>query len=138
MTNSEHYLFLARILITSLVIVGCFDIVRFVFKQWKNRQRIVTIDGVIYKNYVTIHDALESDDITLLHEIIKAGEYINAVDAGGNTPLIYSCICESSDEIVKVLITAGADINAKNKKGETALDIAQAKKLYSIVNILNA
>lgn len=43
-----------------------------------------------------------------------------------NTPLHWACMAQNSN-VVMLLVRAGADLDAKNSMGETALDIAQQK-----------
>jgi len=43
----------------------------------------------------------------------------------GNTPLIYSVIWFPDSEVVKLLLSNGANVNARNEKGETALGVAE-------------
>ncbi|MHB9146875.1 MAG: ankyrin repeat domain-containing protein [Candidatus Amoebophilus sp.] len=60
-------------------------------------------------------------------------EYVE--DKYDYTPLL--CACENDHlEVVKYLIEKGADINAKNQKGETPINIARQKKYKALVNLL--
>ncbi len=55
----------------------------------------------------------------------------------GTTALIWAAQHGSSD-IVKLLVENGAIINAKNHKGETALDFAKAGKYSEIISYLES
>ena len=62
----------------------------------------------------------------------KNPEAVNARDADGNTPLmrwVMSMCTTSSCRVGEFLVSRGADLDAQNKKGETALMIA-ARLLY--------
>ncbi|KAJ6785919.1 hypothetical protein PWT90_01293 [Aphanocladium album] len=66
-----------------------------------------------------------------LRDLLDAGVQPNAYDANGNTPLMAFAaqLPEDGDykigpEILKLLIEKGANINARNRAGETALHIA--------------
>jgi ankyrin repeat protein len=41
-------------------------------------------------------------------------------------------------DVVKILLSKGVDINAKNNKGETALSIARGKSFSDVVKLLKA
>ena len=45
---------------------------------------------------------------------------------------------ERRDEIIKHLLVAGADVNAKDKSGRTARDIAVERNLDDIIALLDA
>jgi ankyrin repeat protein len=57
--------------------------------------------------------------------LLDAGAKVNATDIRGMTPLMFSVSSEEQNPAVaRLLIKAGADVNAKSKAGETALDWA--------------
>ncbi|KAJ3473523.1 hypothetical protein NLG97_g10261 [Lecanicillium saksenae] len=69
--------------------------------------------------------------IQLLRELLAAGVNPNSYDTNGNTPLMAFAaqLPEDGDyktgpEILKLLINSGVNINARNRAGETALQIA--------------
>ena len=55
---------------------------------------------------------------------IESGGDVNVADRMGNTPLMLAVIDDHVD-VVKYLLSNGADPKRKNKVGETALDIAE-------------
>lgn len=55
-----------------------------------------------------------------VQHLISLGLDVNAVDAFGNTPLIYACSLRRPD-LIDILVTAGADVNFINKVGMTPL-----------------
>lgn len=70
--------------------------------------------------------ALFDLDVQLLVELIKAGANVNDIDNEGNTPLIkvlqsYNSV--STFNIVTILLENGANLNIKNKKGQTAITL---------------
>lgn len=69
--------------------------------------------------------------LQLLAGLLEAGVDPNHYDLNGNTPLMaFTALLPEGDdyrtgpEILNKLITAGAEINARNRRGETALHIA--------------
>lgn len=75
----------------------------------------------------TIAEAVQANDALLVKYFISRGSDVNERNSSGRTPLM--CGAELGNlEIVKALIVAGADINARNEfNGETALLIAVRK-----------
>ena len=49
---------------------------------------------------------------------------INELDNAGNTPLLYAA-ATGKKELVEALVRAGADLKARNRKGETSLSVAK-------------
>ena len=69
----------------------------------------------------TIRVACEKYDTGLIREIIlEDGSYVNAKDVKGNTPLFYAARPCAFD-IVRFLLSKGADVNEKCQKGYTPL-----------------
>jgi len=60
---------------------------------------------------------------------------VNKQDKEGYTPLMRAAF-NSHDEIVKLLLAKGADPKLKEKKGKTALDLAEENKCTAVVEIL--
>ncbi len=60
---------------------------------------------------------------------------IDELDNAGNTPLLYAS-ATGKKELVEALVLAGADRNARNRKGETSLELAQRLGHDSILPIL--
>ena len=82
----------------------------------------------------SIWKASTDGDIGTVELFITLGTDVNLKDKHHEkTPLHYSTI-GGSNEIVKLLIANGADINAKGKDGITPLDMA--KRHLEIANLL--
>ena len=61
-------------------------------------------------------------DIRSAASAVLNGADVNAVDQQGDTALGYACMrAKCSAELVQVLVQAGADVNARNKTGQTPL-----------------
>jgi hypothetical protein len=78
------------------------------------------------------------DGVTLLHDVAggehghavtmiwllwAAGAGVNAQDESGTTPLLLAVSADQAD-VVKSLLSVGAEINARDANGKTALDMA--------------
>ena len=69
--------------------------------------------------------------------LAAAGAKINLADKSGNTPLHY--VSGNGDQkMVELLVEYGADLNSRNKKGETALTIAVQRKQTGIADFLRS
>lgn len=77
-----------------------------------------------------IHKAVKKGDATKLNNIIqtKVKEQqrysIDVIDPSGNTPLTLACTKKAPLEIIKMLISTGANVNFSNKDGDTPLTLA--------------
>jgi len=71
--------------------------------------------------------AIRSKSFDLVLELLKYNPDTKLTDDAGNTPLIIAAQCYRLDDhnqwlgIIKLLLERGADINAQNNEGETAL-----------------
>lgn len=71
-----------------------------------------------------IHTAIIEGNIEKVKQLIASGADVNVVEpSSGSTPLITAALFDRID-IAKVLLAAGASINAKNYDGSTALHTA--------------
>ena len=68
------------------------------------------------------------DELEVIKRLIKAGANINAIDEhcpfGPRSPLMYAAENFDNDEVAKILLDSGAQVNQSNKKGETPLLLA--------------
>jgi ankyrin repeat protein len=79
--------------------------------------------------------AIRDADVAAVRKLIEHGVDVDARDAEGNTPLILASFYASPD-CVEMLLAKGADANAANKAGVTALIRAATsyEKTRSLVN----
>jgi len=80
--------------------------------------------GVFAKDYATEAELLAA--VTFLIELgVESGVDVNAANDAGQTALHIAA--QASDGIVKYLAEHGANLEAKDKQGRTALDVAMGK-----------
>jgi len=92
---------------------------------------------------MTFFDASENGDVKEVRRLIDTGAYVNARDGSiRNSIRNYTALILASRyghiEIVKLLIVAGADVNAKGGIGNTALQGASRYGHTEMVKLLRA
>ena len=73
-----------------------------------------------------LHLAAMSCLARVAEELLRRGALVNAVDEHGYTPLHYAVGCcnnESRSKLILLLLRHGADVNIRNKRGETVLNL---------------
>ena len=82
-----------------------------------------------YQRIEKISEQVLSDDITIdsIHKALEVGININEPYSDKWTPLMFA-VDSNKPEVVKFLLSHGADINSKIGNGMNALAWAQAKK----------
>src|SRR5579871_4113587 len=90
------------------------------------------VTGVAQEASDRFYRAIRNDDLTALHNLLKNSD-VNTKDQRESTPLMYAAAYGSLDAM-KLLISAGADVNAKNAFDATALmwcanDLAKVRLL---------
>jgi ankyrin repeat protein len=77
------------------------------------------------------------DDLATVSSLIARGAKIDAEDTWGNTALMWAAFSEQANpELVNILLKSGADLNHKNKMGETAWTWATRRGETKIVALL--
>ena len=101
------------------------------------KQLLITIAAVLLVGCgpsVDIWEAAKEGNIEAVKQHLAAGTVVNAIDDDW-TPLKYAAH-EGHKEIVELLITKDADVNAKNEDGETPLDWAINFKQTEVADLL--
>jgi ankyrin repeat protein len=80
-----------------------------------------------------------TNQVEVLDSLLARGAKVNHVDSYGMTPLLYAASIDFGDtEIMRMLIAAGADLNVKNKQGQTAVELARTYRHQSMAEVLAA
>eukprot|EP00891_Asterochloris_glomerata_P003042 jgi/Astpho2/3042/e_gw1.00051.319.1_t len=69
--------------------------------------------------------------------LLKSSAQVDVRDGAGNTPLILACQA-GHGRLIKLLLRKGADINAYNSTGRTALQAAAAGQHQAAVKYLRS
>ena len=83
--------------------------------------------------------AASQEDLTAVQRLLSTTVKpdVNALDQAGQTALILACENpKASSEVVKALLTAGADVNLRSRNGYTALTWALARNNSELIRLL--
>ncbi|XP_070565863.1 putative ankyrin repeat protein RF_0580 [Ptychodera flava] len=93
--------------------------------------------GRLDKTGVTpFHVAAVMNHVKILQIFLDRGGDVNKVDEYGCTPLHFAAIGQDCLESVRLLLSAGADPNMRNKNGKTPMDLAVDGKRKEVVSLL--
>jgi uncharacterized protein len=100
-------------------------------KHWREMTDAMLAAGVEL-NPKTIYPsplghAIHEDDVVIIESLLKKGANPNLLDSETGETLLMSAATYSTPEVVRALIEGGADVNARNKSGQTALTLADSK-----------
>jgi ankyrin repeat protein len=81
--------------------------------------------------------AVHSGDVREVSEVISKGANINATNGSfwGDTPLHYA-VRQGHKKIVELLLAKGADVNGRNRNGETPIDVVGSQDRHEIARLL--
>jgi len=84
-----------------------------------------------------LDSAVHNNRLDLARLFLQRGVDVNAVDKVGYTPLLLAASIDFGDtRMIELLLAAGANINAKNPAGKTALDLAREYQHTRFIAIL--
>lgn len=79
-----------------------------------------------------------ANHVDVMQSLLKAGAKVNHADKLGMTPLLYAASVDYGDTaVLEKLIAAGADLQAKNKQGQTALELAKGYNHAKAISLLS-
>ncbi|MEN6621546.1 MAG: ankyrin repeat domain-containing protein [Smithella sp.] len=100
----------------------------------------VDINARDSRGYNALFYAVEYGQLEVVKSLISKGANLESKDSLGSTPLVYAAYygfnSPNADNIIKLLIKSGADINAKSPYGETVLDLILSSARGDIVDEL--
>jgi len=100
-------------------------------KHWREMTESMLAAGVELNpktNYPSpLGHAINEDDVVIIETLLKKGANPNLRDSETGETLLMSAARYSTPEVVQALIEGGADVNARNKSGQTALTLADNK-----------
>jgi len=73
-----------------------------------------------YRGWTVLHEAVSGQHVEIVEMLCDSGFEVDSVDLEGNSAL-HLAAREGYDDILRTLVTKGADINKRNKCGETPL-----------------
>ncbi|MBS0655321.1 MAG: ankyrin repeat domain-containing protein, partial [Verrucomicrobia bacterium] len=88
--------------------------------------------------YTPLHSALHEGDFSIIDEVLastQAKGVINQITREGGTPLMIACELDS-DELVKRMISLGADPSMARWDGVTCLEIAVSRHCIPVMKVL--
>jgi ankyrin repeat protein len=85
--------------------------------------------------YGLVHDVtpelLESEATSIADTVIKLGGDVNHADSVGNTAL-HQAAAKGFTRVIELLVAKGAQVNVKNKRGQTPLALAEGAAAASV------
>ena len=110
------------------------DIIDYSVPNMPTSEQIIEQNDNMDKNsekISQIHEAIISDNLEKLANLLKLGENPDIIDKSGETPLYLSVDIENYDAMV-ILLEFGADCNIQKEDGNTPLHLATEKKMIFI------
>lgn len=80
-------------------------------------------------------EGIKKGDLALFQKAVTDIDGANSSLQNGKTILMYA-VWEGREDVVKYLISKGADVNAKDKEGKTALMLAIWRERLNLVKLL--
>jgi len=83
-----------------------------------------------------LHGSANRGTLKAVQWLLMNGADTNVLDEGGRTPLHVCAERNTSTSVLKLLIEAGSELNARDSSGKTPLDYARANKRVKVVAYL--
>jgi len=81
----------------------------------------------MYKGFTPLMVAIYKGHYDVIQYLLSKNALVNMPDCRGETPLMWAVSTNTSDKIIELLITKGADVNARDDKGESVVQKANSK-----------
>jgi ankyrin repeat protein len=97
------------------------------------------VDDVDADGLSALSWAVLTNHVETLQVLLARGAEVNRVDNFGMTPLLYAASIDFGDTaVLEKLIAAGANVQAKNKQGQTAFELAKAFNHNNAARLLSS
>lgn len=108
--------------------------------DFKNKATLLTKKGLkltekLKNNNTLLHNAVKDEELELVKELISLKLDVNAKNDEDLTPLHLASMMNKNTEIIKFLLSVGADKNSKTIMGETAYELASENEVFKNKNI---
>ncbi|XP_069090229.1 ankyrin repeat and EF-hand domain-containing protein 1 isoform X2 [Pleurodeles waltl] len=110
---------------------GNMDAVKFLLEKGAN---VNATDNFLW---TPLHHACHAGQQDIAELLVKSGAKIDAIALNGSTPLMRA-IESCSLTCVQYLLSVGAKVQLTNRKGQNALDIANAYADYRLIDLIQA
>ena len=88
---------------------------------------------------VSVFDyAITYNNISLVQKMITEGTDVNRTNRRSKFTPLMAAVCYGRGELVSLLLEHGADKNAKDSKGFTAIDLARKMRKQSMLEMLDS
>lgn len=115
--------------------------------MWAAQQKVASVVSLLLERganpyvrdnagWTPLHCAASGGSAESLENLLAScGDSLEALNNEAETPLLVAVRMHRED-IARMLVDAGADINASNRDGLNAMDVARAEKMHSLVQEL--
>ena len=95
-------------------------------------------EGIGPRNPTPLGSAALESHTEVVEYLIRKGAKVNYQDGSSYTPLMWACAVSANPETVSALLSHGADVTIKTDLGDTARNMALARKATRIIALLDA
>ncbi|MFT8258979.1 MAG: ankyrin repeat domain-containing protein, partial [Candidatus Symbiodolus clandestinus] len=92
--------------------------------------------NILFSENSDIISAINKNDLTRVRSYIEENKNVNARSKGGRPLLMVAVESSCSDELIELLIDNGADINAEDRDGESAINLAVYNGSFRLIKLL--
>lgn len=97
---------------------------------------MILVSSVLAISPCRFQDICQYGSIEEISLAIQDGKNVNQIDPMGFTPLYYAVSAERDTAIIKLLVSAGADLNLQDPNGDTALILSAKLENSTLSNFL--
>ena len=97
------------------------------------------VNGVGQYGLTALHYAVRSGKVDLIRLLLERGAGVKALDDEGLTPLLHLTRARAKHDplaVLELMVAHGADVNARDERGQTLLSFYRRRRRSSVVNWL--